>query len=100
MREISEIGGYHAHVYFDVATRDLAVRLRDELGRRFVVALGRVFDVAIGPHSQAMYQVEFAVDQFDKVVPWLMLNRGSLSVLVHPRTADEVADHITNSLWL
>jgi aromatic ring-cleaving dioxygenase len=100
MREISEIAGYHAHVYFDPATRDLAVRIREELGRLFVVELGRIIDIPVGPHIQAMFQVAFAIDQFDKVVPWLMLNREGLSVLVHPRTDDELADHVTNPLWL
>jgi len=29
-----------------------------------------------------------------------MLNRAGLSILVHPRTGDDVADHETNPLWL
>jgi DOPA 4,5-dioxygenase len=47
-----------------------------------------------------MYQVAFAGDQFAAVVPWLMLNRGGLSILVHPVTDDPVADHEVNPLWL
>jgi aromatic ring-cleaving dioxygenase len=47
-----------------------------------------------------MYQIAFAVDQFAAVVPWLMLNRGGLSILVHPITDDPVADHEMNPLWL
>jgi len=39
-------------------------------------------------------------DQFAAVVPWLMLNRGGLSILVHPNTDDPVADHEVNPLWL
>jgi DOPA 4,5-dioxygenase len=100
MREINEIAGYHAHVYFDPSTREHAVGLREPLAQRFPVELGRVHDVPVGPHPKAMYQVAFARDQFQNVVPWLMLNRGDCSVLVHPRTDDVVADHITNPLWL
>jgi aromatic ring-cleaving dioxygenase len=29
-----------------------------------------------------------------------MLNRGAMSVLVHPETGDEVADHTAHALWL
>jgi aromatic ring-cleaving dioxygenase len=47
-----------------------------------------------------MYQVAFAVDEFPRLVPWLMLNRKELSVLVHPLTGDSVADHTRFALWL
>ena len=100
MREITDITGFHAHVYFDAATRDTAERLREGLAPRFTVELGRWHEQPIGPHPKAMYQVAFAPDQFAKIVPWMMLNRGALSILVHPMTDDAVADHETNPLWL
>ena len=100
MREPTDITGYHAHVYFDVAARDAAARVREGLAQRFTVELGRWHDQPVGPHTKAMYQVAFAPDQFARVVPWLMLNREGLSILVHPCTGDEVQDHDTNPLWL
>ena len=39
-------------------------------------------------------------DEFAKVVPWLMLHREGLSVLVHPSTGDSYGDHLERSLWL
>jgi len=33
-------------------------------------------------------------------VPWLMLNRDSLDVLVHPLTESSYDDHSKNALWL
>ncbi|MEH1833137.1 MAG: DOPA 4,5-dioxygenase family protein [Nostoc sp.] len=95
-----EITGFHAHVYFDTASRDVAARVREGLGARFDVQLGRWFDKPIGPHPKGMYQVAFLPDQFDKVIPWLMLNREGLDILVHPETGDAVADHAVHSLWL
>ncbi|WP_375499011.1 DOPA 4,5-dioxygenase family protein [uncultured Nostoc sp.] len=95
-----KITGFHAHVYFDPASRDVAARVREGLGVRFDVQLGRWFDKPIGPHPKAMYQVAFLPNQFDKVVPWLMLNREGLDILVHPETGDAVADHAVHSLWL
>ena len=47
-----------------------------------------------------MYQVSFDTDQFALVVPWLMLNRKGLEILVHPSTGDAVADHTAHALWL
>lgn len=94
------ISGYHAHVYYDPDTREVAARVREGLGARFDVQLGRWHDKPVGPHPKSMYQVVFSPDQFGKVVPWLMLNRGGLDVLVHPETDDNVADHLDRCLWL
>ncbi|MBD2166881.1 4,5-dioxygenase [Calothrix membranacea FACHB-236] len=97
---IVAITGFHAHVYFDIATREVASRVREGLGANFDVQLGRWHDKPIGPHPKSMYQVAFSPEQFGKVVPWLMLNREGLDILVHPSTGDDVADHTDNSLWL
>lgn len=95
-----EITGFHAHVYFDTASRDAAARVREGLGARFDVRLGRWHEQPIGPHPKAMYQVAFSPDQFSQVVPWLMLNHEGLDILIHPSTGDDVQDHTEHSLWL
>lgn len=99
-KDIIEIASFHAHIYFDPANRDAAMRVREGLGARFDVQLGRWHDQPIGPHPKAMYQVAFLPNQFEKVVPWLMLNREGLDILVHPNTGDAVGDHAERSLWL
>jgi aromatic ring-cleaving dioxygenase len=91
---------YHAHVYYLPETRVAAEQVREQLGRLFPVQLGRWHDVPIGPHTRGMYQVLFAAAEFAGVVPWLMLNRGPLDVLVHPSTGDDLADHTAHALWL
>jgi aromatic ring-cleaving dioxygenase len=94
------IKGYHAHIYYDGKSRTVAERLRRALPRRFKVELGRWREEPVGPHPQAMYQVKFTPREFSRIVPWLMLNRGGLAILVHPETGDDYTDHALNALWL
>jgi Dopa 4,5-dioxygenase family len=42
----------------------------------------------------------FAVPEFPRLAPWLMLNRGGLSILVHPLTGDDYEDHSRFALRL
>jgi DOPA 4,5-dioxygenase len=100
VRDPAAISGYHAHIYYDDATRATAARIREALSARADVELGRWRDEPVGPHPRAMYQVAFAADAFPEVVPWLMLNHGGLSVFIHPLTGDDIADHFEHALWL
>ncbi len=94
------IKGFHAHIYYDPqCSRGAAEKVRAGLAQ-FAVQLGSWHDGPVGPHLDAMYQALFSNEEFGKVVPWLMLNREGLSVLVHPSTGDAYGDHIERSLWL
>ena len=95
------VTGWHAHVYYDAASRDAAQRLRDGIGAAFPDAvLGRWHDVPVGPHPGAMYQVAFAPALFPALVPFIALNREGLTVLVHPDTGHPRADHERHALWM
>jgi aromatic ring-cleaving dioxygenase len=99
--EPKRIDGYHAHIYYDPATtRARAERLREGIAERFAARIGNWHDEPVGPHPVSMYQVAFAVDEFPALVPWLMLNRDGLDVLVHPLSGDSVADHTRFAMWL
>ena len=98
---LAAIGSFHAHVYFnDASQREIALALREQIAARFAVMLGRVHDGLVGPHARAMYQVAFDVAVFGNFVPWLMLNRQGLTVLVHPNTRNERRDHLMHALWM
>jgi len=93
--------GYHAHIYFDPEkTRGVAERVCATMAKKFAVELEELRDGPVGPHPIANALVIFKPDQFDEVVPWLMLNRDGLDVLVHPLTTDAVVDHTDFAIWL
>ncbi len=97
---MTELDRFHAHIYFDYAQREQAIDLRREVGRRFAVPIGAVYDRPIGPHSKGTFQIVFDIDDFGRLVPWLMQHRGDLDVLVHGDTGDHYADHTQHVMWL
>jgi len=100
-RDPRNIRHYHAHVYYDPATtRERANRLRERVAAAFPAAtLGRWHDELVGPHTQAMYQIAFPTSLLASFLPWLMLNRDGLTILLHPGTGDSYADHAEHAVW-
>ena len=97
----SSIAAYHAHVYYDPKkTRDRAEQLRRRIAGEFPGAkLGRWHDELVGPHTQSMYQIAFPADLVGSLLPWLMLNRDGLTMLLHPETGDDYTDHTAHACW-
>jgi DOPA 4,5-dioxygenase len=100
--DLPSITEYHAHVYYDPqTTRDRAERLRARMAAEFPRAkLGRWHDELVGPHTQSMYQIAFPASELATFLPWLMLNRNGLSILLHPETGDDYRDHSAHAAWL
>src|SRR5277367_545740 len=98
---VRAITSYHAHIYYrDAAEKQIAESLRGQIGERFSVRLGRWHDKPIGPHDRAMFQVAFATEIFASFIPWLMLNRAGLAILIHPNTDNPRADHLFRAFWM
>ena len=57
---MSPITGYHAHVYFDAASREQARTLCEAAGRTLGVTVGRMHDKPVGPHPRGSCQLAFA----------------------------------------
>lgn len=102
VRDPASITSWHAHVYFEAATRDAAWALREVIERELSsrVQIGRFHEKAVGPHPVWTYQLAFAATEFAHVVSWLSLNHGTLDVLVHPNTGDPLSDHRDGALWI
>ena len=97
---MSENRGYHAHIYYDSNTEPKAAQLREVLLEKFKVEPGGFSDEPRGPHPISQFNVIFETSEFQDIVPWLMLNRGGLDVLVHPLTESSYDDHSKNAMWL
>jgi aromatic ring-cleaving dioxygenase len=97
----SRIEGYHAHVYYDPATtRAAAEELAREADESFAVKIAGFSDRPVGPHPVANLAVMFGPAEFAAFVPWLMMNRNGLNVLIHPLTDDAHRDHDGDGMWL
>ena len=100
--DVSRIASWHAHIYFDAASRDAAWAFREVVAARFAgaIEMGRFHEREVGPHPRWSYQIAFAPAQFSDVVGWLALNHGALDVFVHPNTDDELRDHRDSAIWI
>ncbi len=91
---------FHAHLYYGPhnlpEAKWLATKLRAELG----LMTGFMHQQPIGPHPVWSCGVHFPVEKFATVVQWLMFNRGTLDILVHPDTGDDMVDHSAHVVWL
>jgi len=97
---------YHAHVYFDAATRreaetlNAALRERSQTGadQRKLLFVGSLKEGRAGPHPKSQFEVHFKAD-FLPFVREAIVASG-LVALVHPLTDDDLADHTTLATWI
>jgi DOPA 4,5-dioxygenase len=96
---------YHAHIYFGPRERTAADRLRQRLSEEkgvgefaSVVFVGELRDQPVGPHPTGQFQIHFLEDALPQVRG--LLEATGLTVLVHPLTDDDLADHTSLGQWL
>ncbi|CUI04434.1 DOPA 4,5-dioxygenase family protein [Massilia antarctica] len=96
---------YHAHIYYDAASRPQALALRQRLldakqsgtiPELFLV--GELSDHAVGPHPLPEYEIHYSAAMLPAVIA--LLEASGLRALVHPLTDDDVADHTTLAHWI
>jgi DOPA 4,5-dioxygenase len=93
---------YHAHIYFTPDRHEVAAALQ---ARALQALEGRADVLPLvaeprGPHVVPMFEIDFDHAHRDTVITWLGEHHGALSVLLHPVTEDEWADHTEHLVWL
>ena len=93
---------FHAHLYFDADSRPEAAALQSALLKDLPkgVHVSRLVDRPIGPHPIPMFELGFSFADYPLVRAYLEANHGTLSVLIHQVTEDEVWDHTEGAEWL
>ncbi|KAF8172084.1 DOPA-like domain-containing protein [Pholiota molesta] len=86
-----------AEWHFPLQLRDAVLKLRRD-GAFVAVPLFRVNTGPVGPHPVGSYEIWAPSETFASVFSYLCLNRGNLSILVHPLTRDQ-RSRIRNA-WL
>ena len=96
---------YHAHVYYEARTRAVAERLHQQLDAMrangvltSLLFVGEMRDKSVGPHPKPQFEVHFLAAALKVVIP--LLSSSGLTILVHPLTQDDVADHTTLAQWI
>jgi len=97
---MAEIKSFDAHIYYDENSFEQAKDLIQKAGETFVLRVGHMHRKPVGPHPCWSCVLEFEPALFGELVPWLMLNRKDLTVLVHPDTGEDIKDHFDHALWM
>jgi DOPA 4,5-dioxygenase len=96
---------YHAHIYYDAASRALAETAQHVLRERMVsgelaqlLFVGRLRDGQAGPHPLPQFEIHFTADALPAVREFL--RASGLRALIHPLTDDDLADHTRLAEWI
>ena len=108
--------GYDIHVTFLEEEREHAHRLFQQFieylsFREISYRNHKIFDSPVGPWTTPMWQVILPQSQsvhrdLGYCIGWLMLNRHTLSVMIHPNSKKQgdlgggYEDHSQNMLWM
>ena len=94
------IQNFHAHLYYDARNISEAQELGDKVKDMFSVKLGRFHERPVGPHPTWSCQITVEPEDFGTVIPWLMMNHGSVDVFIHPNTGRDLEDHTNHVMWI
>lgn len=99
-RPINSHENYHAHIYFNDKTKELAKKLCTISADTFSLNVGRFHEKQVGPHPCWSCQITFTAKDFDCYITWLDVNKEDLTIFIHPVTDDALNDHTVFAYWL
>jgi aromatic ring-cleaving dioxygenase len=95
---------FHAHIYYAASSREAAAALRDELLRAMkqsevpgLLYVGELRDLNLGPHPSPQFEAHFHASALEQLAP--VWKASAMTVLVHPVTLDDLADHTCLAHW-
>lgn len=95
------IEGFEAYLYFSSDQKEVGLGVKNNINKLgFNLLMAKESEKADDVHPAGYVRLDFDLDEFGIIVPWLMLNRQKLSVLVVPKTKNRRADFKKHSLWL
>jgi aromatic ring-cleaving dioxygenase len=96
---------WHAHIYYLPVDRSRAAALREHLvvlkesgEMPLLMYVGDLRDHKVGPHPLPQFEIHFT----SGLVPIVegIIRESGLTALVHPLTADDLADHTYLGHWI
>jgi DOPA 4,5-dioxygenase len=96
---------YHAHIYYTAETRAVAQALQQRFSAAkaseeipALLFVGTLRDRKVGPHPIPQFEIHFPHSMLPLLLP--LLEGSGLTVLVHPLTDDDLADHTKLGYWI
>ena len=96
---------FHAHIYYQAESRNVAAALHARFSSAVeqgefsgLTFVGQLRDHAVGPHPVPQFELHFCRSTLSQIMP--VLASAGLTVLVHPLTLDDLADHTTLGQWI
>lgn len=69
LEDTKEIADFHAHVYYDCQSREVAARVREELSTKFDVRLGRCMTILLVPIPNLCIKLPFYQNNLVRLFP-------------------------------
>ncbi len=102
-KDIAAIKDYHAHIYYDPASKERAAPLRHWVEERFPgqMRMGSWHDrTGWTACRRRCTRLRSRPICCRRLVPFLMLNRMGLTILLHPQSGRPRDDHTLNAAWM
>ncbi len=100
--EVNKFNYYHGHFYFTTESVHSAEIIRQKMALELpqILNIFHLLPRAVGPHPLPMFEFHFRGSDLTVIQTWLEKNRAQHSVLLHPLSGNDLADHTTLARFL